>query len=132
MGCTVQIRILKFVLLSKASLPYNRTLISLSWFSDRRDLLMFIKSFMRISRISLKNWYLRKKCIVVWASMLQEHNTFKVSSKLCQNLCWCKWLNPNLNLISNFILTRSWMLNSWKTFFSLGLIIFGRALRKML
>ena len=132
MGCTVQIRILKFVLLSKASLPYNRTLISLSWFSDRRDLLMFIKSFMRISRISLKNWYLRKKCNVVWASMLQEHNAFKVSSKLCQNLCWRKWLNPDLNLISNFILTRSWMLISWNTFFSPGLIIFGRALRKLL
>ena len=132
MGCTVQIRILKFVLGSKASLPYTRTLISLSWFSDRRDLSMFIKSFMRISRTSLKNWYRRKKCNVVWAWMLQELNAFKVSSELCRNLCWRKWLNPNLNLISNFIPTRSWMLISWKTLLSLGLIIFSRALRKLL
>ena len=28
-------------------------------------------------------------------------------SKLCQNLCWLKWLNSNLNLISNFIPTQS-------------------------
>ena len=131
MGCTVQIRILKFVLLSKASLPYNRTLISLFWFSDRRDLLMFIESFMRISRILLKNWYRRKKCNVIWAWMLQEHNAFKVSSELYRNLCWRKWLNLNLNPISNFIPARSWMLISWKTVLSLGLITFSKALLKL-
>ena len=131
MGCTVQIRILKFVLLSKASLPYNRTRISLPWFTDRRDLLMFIKPFMRISRISLKNWYRREKCNVIWAWMLQEHNAFKVSSESYRNLCWRKWLNPNLNRISNFIPTRSWMLTSWKTLLSLGLITFSKVLLKL-
>ena len=43
---------------------------------------MFIKSFMRISRISSKKWHCRKKCSVVLASMLQEHNGFKVSLEL--------------------------------------------------
>ena len=60
---------------------------------------------MRISLISLKNWYCRKKRNVVSASMLQEHSGFKVSSKLSRNLC----SNPNLNLISN-LSTWSWML----------------------
>ena len=128
MICIVQIRILRFFLLSKASLSYNRIMIRLSWLSDGRDLSMFIKSFIRISRIPLKNWHHRKKCNVFSASMLQEHNGFRVSSKLCQNLCSRKWLSPNLNLVSNFIPTWSWML---KILFSLGLIKFSRALRKL-
>ena len=128
MNCTVQIRILQFFLLSKASLPCNRTLISLSWLSDGRDLSRFIKSFIKISWTSLKNWHCRKKCNVVLASTLQGHNRFKVSSKFCRNLFSRKWLGPNLNLVSNFIPTWSWML---RIFFSLGLIKFSRALRKM-
>ena len=43
---------------------------------------MLIKLFMRISRISLKNWDYRKKCTVVSTSVLQEHSGFKVPSKL--------------------------------------------------
>ena len=82
MNCTIQMRILRFALLSNASFPYNRTLISLCWLSDGRDLPMFIKSFMRISWISLKKWHCRKKCSVVLASMLQEQNGFKVSLEL--------------------------------------------------
>ena len=61
MNCTVQIRLLQFFLLSKALLQYNRTLISSSRLSDGRDLSMLIKPFMRVSRISLKNWHRRKK-----------------------------------------------------------------------
>ena len=37
---------------------------------------------MRIPWISLKNRHYRKKCTVVSASTLQEHNGFKVPSKL--------------------------------------------------
>ena len=37
--------------------------------------------------------------------MLQERNGFKLSSKLSQNLCPHKWLNSNLNLVSDFIPT---------------------------
>ena len=92
-------------MLSKASFPYTKTLISLSWLSDERYLSMFIKQFFRISLISLKNWHCRKKWNVVSASMLQEHSGFKVSSKLSRNLC----SNPNLNLIGN-LPTWSWML----------------------
>ena len=126
MNCIVQIRILWFFLLSKASLPYNRILISLSWLSDGRDLSIFIKSLIRISWISLKNWHRGKKCNVVSASVLQEHYGFKVSSKLCPNFCSRKWLSPNLKLVSNLIPTRSWML---KILFSL--IKFRRALGKL-
>ena len=129
MNCTVQIRILGFVLLSKESLPYNRTLISLSWLWHRRDLSIFIKSVTSVSRISPKNGHHGKKCNAVSASMLQEHNGFKVSSKLCQNLSSRNWLNPNLNLVSNFIPTRSWML---KILFWIGLIKFNRGLQKLL
>ena len=128
MNCLVQIRILRFFLLSKASQSFSRIMISLSWLSNGRDLSMLIKSFIRIPRISLKNWHRRKKCNVVSASMLQEHNGFKVSSKLCRNLCSRKWLSPNLNLVSNFIPTWPWML---KILFSLGLITFSKALRKL-
>ena len=119
---------LRFFLLSKASFPWSRTLISLSWLSDGKDLSMFIQSFMGISRISLKNWHRRKRCNIVSASLLQEHKALKVSSKLCRNLCSRKWLNPNLNLVSNSILIWPWML---KILFSLGLIKFSRALRKL-
>ena len=124
----MQIRILQFFLMSKASLLYN-TMISLSYLSDGRDLSMFMKSFMRISRISLKTWHRGKKCNVVSVSMLQEHNGFTVSSKLCRNLCPHKWLNPNLNLVSNFIPSWSWML---KILFPLGLIKFSTALWKLI
>ena len=126
MNCTVQIRILRFFLLSKVSLPYNRTLTSLSWLSYVRDLSMFIKSFIRIPRISLKNWNRRKKGNFVSALMLQEHSGFKVSSKLCRNLC--SWKNPNLNLVRNFIPTWSWML---KILFWLGLIKFSTGMQKL-
>ena len=108
MNCIVQIRILRFFLLSKALLPYDRILVSLSWLSDGRDLSIIIKSFIRISRILLKNWHYRKKCNVVLTSMLQGCNGFKVYSKLCRNLCSCNWLSPNVNLLSNFIPTWSW------------------------
>ena len=127
MNCMVQIRILRFFLLSKTSLPYNRILISLSWLSDGKDLSMF-KSFIRISWISLKNWHRRKKCKIVSVSMLQEHNWFKVSSKLCRNLCSRKPLSPNHNLVSNFIPTWSWIL---KILFSLVVIKFSRTLQKL-
>ena len=40
------------------------------------------KSFMRIFRISLKNWHRMKKHNVVWALMLREHSKFKLSSKI--------------------------------------------------
>ena len=113
MNGIVQIRFLKFFLLSKALLPYNRTLLSLSWLSDGRDLSVFIKSFIKISRISLKSWHHRKKHNVASALMLQEHNGFKVSSKLCWNLCLRKWLSPNLNLVSNFILGHEY----WRFYF---------------
>ena len=61
----------------------------LSWkikFSVNSPLSMSIECFMRISRISLKNWHRVKKRIVVLVSMLQEHNGFKVSSKLGLNV----------------------------------------------
>ena len=97
----MQTRILQFVLLSKASFSYNRTLLNLYWLSDGGGgeiggwvLLRFIKSFMRISWISLKNWHYRKKCTVVSASMPQEHNWFKVSSKLGLDVNKTIWINP--------------------------------------
>ena len=119
---TVHIWILQFFLQWKASLSCNRTLISLSWLSDGR---MFIKSYMRISLIPLKNWHPRKKCNTVSVSMLQGSNRFKVPSKWCWNSCSHKWVNPNLNLVSSFftnlvmivedfIFTRS--NNIWQTF----------------
>ena len=119
MNCIVQIRILRFFILSKTSLRYNRILTSLSWLNDGRYLSMLIESFIRIFRMSLKNWHRRKKGNVVSASMLQEHNGFKLSSKLCRNLCSRKRLSPNLNLVTISIPTCSWML---KILFSLGLI----------
>ena len=133
----MKIRILRFFLLSKASLPCNRILISLSWLSDRRDLSMFIKLFIMIYQISLKNWHRWKKCNVVSASMLQQRSGFKVPSKSCRNLCSRNWLSPNLNHKwmnewmnewMNLILTWSWML---KILFSLGPIKFNRALQKL-
>ena len=101
MNYTVQIRIVRFVLLSKASLP------SKSLLPYRRDLPMFIKSFMGIYRISLENWHRRKKCNVS-TSVLQKYNGFKVSSKLCRNLCSRKFpvnlvIYLKKSLMENFI-----------------------------
>ena len=45
MNWTVQIWNLQFIFLSKASISYNKTLISLSWLSDGIELSTFIKSF---------------------------------------------------------------------------------------
>ena len=54
---------------------------------------MFIESSMRISWILLKNWHCRKKCNVVSVSMLQEHNGFKVSSKLGLDVIKTIWVD---------------------------------------
>ena len=53
----------------------------------------FIKSFMRISQISLKNWHYRKNCIVVSVLMIQEHNGFKTSSKLSLDVNKAIWVD---------------------------------------
>ena len=119
MNCTVQTRILRFVLFSKASFPYNRTLLSLYWLSDGEGgrgwvLSMFIKSFMRISWISLKNWHYKKKCTVVSVSMLQEHNGFKVSSKLCLDVNKTVWVDSTYHKLFykyHFYKKRFWNLN---------------------
>ena len=92
---------------------------------------------MRISWISLKNWHCRKKWNVVLVSMLSEQRWFKVSSKLCRNLCSSKWLKPNLSLVSNFTSTWSRMLKilfsigheCWRS--SLGLVKFSRAFQNV-
>ena len=41
---------------------------------------MFVKSFIKIFRVALKNWQCSKKRRVVSASLLQERDGFKVSS----------------------------------------------------
>ena len=122
---TAQIRILRFFLLSKVSLLYNRTLINLSCLSVGRELSRFIKSFMRVSAVSLKNWHRRKKCNIVSTWIMQDHTRLKASTTLCRNLHSRKWLGLNL---SNFVPTWTWML---KTLFSVGLIKFSRALWKL-
>ena len=55
-------------MLSKLSLPYGSILTSLYRLTDERDQSISIKSFIRISRIALKNLQRSKKCRVVTAS----------------------------------------------------------------
>ena len=121
--------VLQFVFISKASLPYSRTLISLSRLSDGSDLSMFIQDDFRDIIGKLAKLQRRKKYNDVSARILKEYIEFKVSSKFYQNLCSRKWLNSNLNLVGSFISTWSWML---KILFSLGVTKFSRPLRKQL
>ena len=46
-------------------------------------------------------WQRRKQCSVSSVSREHEDNGFKVSAKLCLNLCSLKWLKPKRNLLSN-------------------------------
>ena len=62
---------------------------------------MLIKSFMRISWISLKNWHYRKKCTGFSSSVLQEHNWFKESSKLGLDVNKTIWLNSIYHKLYN-------------------------------
>ena len=98
MNCAVQIRILRFVLLSKASFPYNRTLISLYWLSDGeggggRVCQCLLSNSWGFHGYYWKNWHYRKRRTVVSASMLQEHNGFKVSSKLDLDVNKIIWIS---------------------------------------
>ena len=42
---------------------------------------------------------IEKKSSVLSVSRAHEHNGFKVSAKLCRNLCSRKLLKPNLSLL---------------------------------
>ena len=55
-------------MLSKLSLPYGSIRASLYRLTDERDQLIFIKSFIKIFCIVLKNLQHSKKCRVVSAS----------------------------------------------------------------
>ena len=45
----------------------------------------------------------RKKCAVDLSEFPQLHKGFLASSKLCQNLCFLRWLKPTRNLVKSFI-----------------------------
>ena len=127
MNCIVQIRILRFFLLSKALLPYNRILISLSWLSDGRDLSMLIKSFTRIPRISLKNWHRRKKCSVVSASICKSTTGLKCLQNYVEICAYASgWA-----LISTWLVILYLVMNI-EDFTLLGLIKSSRPLWKLL
>ena len=59
--------------------------------------------------------------MVVSTSRPQLHNGFKVSWKLCLNLCSRKWLRPTRSLVSNLIPSR---LSILKMLLGLGRINF--------
>ena len=77
----------------------------------------------RIWRNLLKWWQCRKKWAVDPTSKLQEHSGFKLSWKLCLNLCSLRWLSPSLSLVRNLIPNGSWILNIK---FWIGLTIFNK------
>ena len=62
---------------------------------------------MTISRISLKNWHYRKKCTVISASILREHNRFQVSSKLRLDVTKIIWVLPTINYTTNITSTKN-------------------------
>ena len=80
-----------FFVLSKEELPNNSTSENLEWFRFKISLSMFQILFMRIN-------------------ISPEKRGQEVVSS-CLNTSWSRrWLKPNLNLVSNFIPSRSWQL----------------------
>ena len=95
-------------------------LSNLTWLNEGRDLIMFLMSFTRMSRIVLKNCQRRKKCKVVSALMFlfsRSYFTENVLLKIYNYLYWdqvCSILLWRL-VKKSFEKTRSWEkeLNIW-------------------
>ena len=76
-----------------------------------------------------KQGAVKKKCMFVSISRPQEQNAFKVSWKLCLNLCSRKWLRLRRSLVRYLIPLQLWQL---KTLFRDGLINFNKFFLKTL
>ena len=79
------------------------------------------------SLISKQRAVKKKKCVFVSTSRPHEQNGFRVSWKLCLNLCWRKWLRRSL--VRYLISLQLWQLN---TLFRDGLINFNKFFLKTL
>ena len=75
------------------------------------------------SLISKQRAVKKKKCVFVSTSRPHEQNGFRVSWKLCLNLCWRKWLRPRLSFVRYLISLQLWQSN---TLFRDGLINFNK------
>ena len=81
------------------------------------------------SLISKQGAVKKKKCVFVSTSRPHEQNGFKVSWKLCLNLCSRKWLRPGCSLVRYLVPLQLWQLN---TLFGDGLINFNKFFLKAL
>ena len=81
-----------------------------------------------VSLIS-KQGEVKKENVFVSTSRPHKQNGFKVSWKLCLNLCSRKWLRPRCSLVRHLIPSQLWQLNS---LFGDGLINFNKFFLKVL
>ena len=86
MNVIVHINILQLLLLSNKSLSYKCSSIRLSSFSAGIESPIFLKSSTRIVFFTLQKWWWRKQYVELLVSMLQEHEGFNLSLKLCLRL----------------------------------------------
>ena len=94
------------------SSPYSRIRVTTdSLFFDIVLSISFIL-FNRVDRSAWNKGQRRKKWNVVSLSKPQLQRRFRVSWKLCLNLCSRRWLRTSLNFITNLIPFGLWY---WKT-----------------
>ena len=119
-----------FADISKEAWPKRRIWVNI-------ESLVFVKEL----SISFINWaqegaslisrqgVVKSICVFVSTSRPHEQNGFKVSWKLCLNLCSRKWLKPRCSLVRYLVPFQLWQLN---TLFGDGLINFNKFFLKPL
>ena len=103
----VAVSIFRLVSSLKLLSPERITLRKSFEFKEAIAMLMLFKLIIRVARNDKLFWQRRKQCSTSSISREHEHNGFKVSPKLCLNLCSLKWLKSKRNLLNNLTSSRS-------------------------
>ena len=89
-------------------------LSNLTWLNEGRDLIMFLMSFTRISRIVLKNCQRRKKCKVVSALMFLFSRSYFTETVLLKIYNYLYWDQVCSILLWRLVKKKFWKTRSWK------------------
>ena len=118
-----------FADVSKEALPKRRIWVNIEFLVFVKELSISLTVLKRVRLWLVNKGQQRKKCVFDSTSRPQEQNGFRVSWKLCQNLCSRKWLRARRSLVSYLISLQLWQLN---TLFGDDLINFNKLFLKTL
>ena len=119
-----------FADISKEAWPKRRIWVNIESLVYVKELsISFINCAQEGAYLIGKQWAVKKNRCVCFNIKAHEQNGFKVSGKLCLNLCLRKWLRPRCSLVRDLIPLQLWQLN---TLFADGLINFYKFFLKTL